>query len=84
MGLINQMTKQNLDIVGFGLVGTPGLIVYSMFLGAIGLGGYVLWINIQRGLLWTRPLQNLVFRIPVLATPLITLALSRSSLEPCR
>ncbi len=77
MGLIKAMTGQEVDILGFGLVGTPGLIVYLAILGAIGLGGVVLWQNIRRGMLWTRPLQALIMNIPALSAPLVTLALAR-------
>ena len=77
MGFINQMTGQNLDILQFGLVGTPGLIIYVSFLAAVGVGGFVLWQKIRRGALWTRPLQALIMRVPALSAPLNTLALSR-------
>jgi type II secretory pathway component PulF len=77
MGLINQSTGQNLDILGFGLLGTPGLIVYLTGLGVIAVAGFVLWQNVRRGMLWTRPLQRLVMRVPALSGPLVTLALSR-------
>ncbi len=77
MGFINQSTGQQLDILQFGLVGTPGLIVYLSFLAAVGVGGFVLWQKIRRGALWARPLQALIMRVPALSGALNTLALAR-------
>lgn len=77
MGFINQSTGQKLDILQFGLVGTPGLIIYLSFLAGIGVGGFVLWQKIRRGALWTRPLQTLIMRVPAVSAPLNTLALAR-------
>ncbi|HEX4143022.1 MAG TPA: type II secretion system F family protein [Pirellulales bacterium] len=77
MGVIGQMTGTTPDILQLGLVGTRGLIIYVSFLAAVGLGGYVLWQKIRRGVLWTRPLQRLIMRVPALSGALNTLALSR-------
>ena len=60
MGIIGQSNGQQIDILQFGLVGTPGLIVYLSFLAAVGVGGFVLWQKIRQGVLWTRPLQKLI------------------------
>jgi len=77
MGFIGQMTGTNPDVLQLGLVGTRGLMIYLSTLAAIGVGGYVLWQKIRRGVLWTRPLQVLIMRVPALAGALDTLALAR-------
>ncbi len=77
MGMIGKSGGQQVDILRFGLVGTEGLIVYLSFLAAVGVGGYVLWQKIRQGVLWTRPLQALIMRVPALSGALDTLALAR-------
>jgi type IV pilus assembly protein PilC len=41
------------------------------------VGGFILWQKIRGGVLWTRPLQKLIMRVPALSGALNTLALSR-------
>jgi len=77
MGFIGQMTGTTVDILQFGLVGTRGLTIYLSFLAAVGVGGFILWQKIRGGVLWTRPLQKLIMRVPALSGALNTLALSR-------
>ena len=67
MGFIGRMTGTTPDILQLGLVGTPGLMIYVSFLAAVTVGGYVLWQKIRRGVLWTRPLQKLIMRVPALS-----------------
>jgi general secretion pathway protein F len=66
-----------IDILGFGLVGDRGLSIYVAGLAA---AGGLLWLVIRavsRGLVWTRPIQRAVLRLPVLGPALQTLALAR-------
>jgi len=77
MGLIEQITGQSVDLLGFGLVGNRGLAVYVALLAAVGVFAYFLIRGIARGLLWTKIIQRLALRIPVLGPSLQTLALSR-------
>jgi len=65
-----------IDILGFGLVGVPGLLKY-MFLVAAVFGG-IAWVVIalMRGWLGPKPLQ-LVMQAPVIGNCLRTSALSR-------
>lgn len=65
------------DMLGFGLVGIPGLILYLMGVGTVVVGVLVFWKAVRQGLLWTKPLQYFVWRTPVIGPPLRTLALSR-------
>jgi type II secretory pathway component PulF len=77
MEFIGKMTGTTPDILQLGLVGTRGLMIYVSFLAAVGVGGYVLWQKIRGGVLWTRPLQKLIMRVPALSDALNTLALAR-------
>jgi type IV pilus assembly protein PilC len=77
MGMIGNMTGFTVDPLGLGLVGTPGLIAYLFFLGMIGLLLFLLYRAIQRGLVWTRPIQRAVLRIPGLGSALQTIAVAR-------
>ncbi len=66
-----------LDLLGLGLTGNRGLAIYLAFLAAVaGLFFYFLQAC-RRGLLWTRPVQRLFWRIPGLSGPLRTLSLAR-------
>jgi type II secretory pathway component PulF len=71
--------KPLFDILGLGLYGTHGLVVYLTFLVCVVGGLWFLYQAIRRGLLWTRPLQAAIMRIPKLGTALDTLAMSRLS-----
>ena len=65
------------DILGIGLRGTSGLKIYLTFLAAVGV---VLWLLIRaarRGLVWIRPIQRAVLRLPIIGRPLQTMALAR-------
>ena len=78
MGMMPKgLDGEPIDILGVGLVGTSGLLIYSALvcLGALCLAA--IYEAIRRGLVWTRPLQRAVLRIPVLGNCLETLAISR-------
>jgi type IV pilus assembly protein PilC len=78
LGIVAQRNNgQPIDVLGFGLVGTRGLVIYVNFLIAVGLCITGLFVAVRRGVLWTRPLQRAVFQIPGLGTSLEKLALAR-------
>ncbi len=78
MGVIGlSKGKPLLDLLGLGLYGTRGLVVYLTFLACVGGAFGFLYYAIRRGLLWARPLQAAIMRIPKLGTALETLAMSR-------
>jgi type IV pilus assembly protein PilC len=66
-----------IDILGFGLSGTAGLIRYAVFLAIIGLVALVVYEATRRGMFWTGPVERGVLRVPVLGQALRTLALAR-------
>jgi type IV pilus assembly protein PilC len=68
---------QPIDTLGLGLIGVPGFIKYVLFLATIAGGLFLIYLSVQRGMLWVRPLQRLVMQVPWLGGCLQTLALSR-------
>lgn len=77
LGVIGRSTGQPIDILGFGLVGTSGLIKYCTFLGLVAGGLYLIWWGIRRGLAWTKPVQRFMIRVPGIGTAIESLALGR-------
>jgi type II secretory pathway component PulF len=80
LGVIAQVKGgKPIDILGFGLIGTRGLIIYINFIIAVTLCIAGVVFAIKRGALWTRPLQRAFMRIPVVGHALEKIALSRLS-----
>jgi type IV pilus assembly protein PilC len=78
LGIVAQRNNgQPIDILGFGLVGTKGLVIYVNFVIAVGLCVAGLVVAVRRGVLWTRPLQRAVMEIPGVGPSLEKLALAR-------
>ncbi len=78
MGMIREMNPgSQFDMLGFGLVGSRGLTIYVAFLGIVAAAFWFVLHAIKRGLVWTRPIQLLVLRIPGIGKALQTLALAR-------
>jgi type IV pilus assembly protein PilC len=77
MGFINDMTHSHLDPLGFGLVGTSGLAKYATFVAIVGITLAFVIRAMTRGVLWTRPLQRFILRIPKIGPALQTVALAR-------
>ncbi len=65
------------DPLGIGLYGDRGLLIYSIGVGSVGLGVWLLIRLTASGVFWTAPLQRFVLRLPVLGGALRTLALAR-------
>jgi type IV pilus assembly protein PilC len=66
-----------IDLFGFGLTGAKGLRTYVMIVGGIVTAVWLTIRAMQRGLVWTRPIQRIVLSLPGVGRPLQTLALSR-------
>jgi type II secretory pathway component PulF len=78
MGMLREATRNpDLDILGFGLVGDRGLAIYAAFVAAVVAVFWITLSAIKRGLVWTRPIQRLLLRLPVIGAPLRTFALAR-------
>jgi len=77
MGSISAKAGMTIDPLGFGLIGTRGLIVYVAFVAAcLGLIVFLIWA-IRREMLWTRPVERFVDVLPILGEIRRTLALAR-------
>jgi len=79
LGVIGSSTGTPIDVLGFGLIGVPGLIKYFSFLGAIAGVIFLIWWGIQKGLAWTKPIQRFMIRVPGIGTAIDSLALGRMS-----
>jgi type II secretory pathway component PulF len=79
MGAIPQLAKNKVDLFGFGLIGTQGLLVYLLLLGACGFAGFLAYRAMLRGALWTATVQRVLMSVPQLGRALETLALARLS-----
>jgi type IV pilus assembly protein PilC len=77
LGVIPTRGGDPIDPLGFGLIGTPGLIIYAAFISAVGLGITGLVVAVQRGMLWTRPLQRAIMQVPGIGAALRKIALAR-------
>ncbi len=78
MGFVRELhPESDLDLLGFGLVGPSGLTIYVAFLAAVGAAFWFVRSAVSRGLVWARPIQRLVLRIPGIGKALETLALAR-------
>jgi type IV pilus assembly protein PilC len=73
MGVIGH----GIDPLGFGLVGNTGLMIYVASLATVAVLFFLTLEAVRRGLVWTRPIQRTVLRLPVLGKALQTLALAR-------
>ncbi|MDZ4656732.1 MAG: type II secretion system F family protein [Bythopirellula sp.] len=65
------------DTLGWGLIGTPGLIIYCNILIIIGIACFFLYESLRRSLAWTRRIQQSLVRIPILGGAFKTLALAK-------
>lgn len=65
------------DILGFGLTGTRGVILYANFVIAVALAMVGLVVALRRGVAWTRRLQRSAMRLPVIGGCLEKIALAR-------
>ena len=78
LSMINKSTANpQVDMLGFGLIGTPGLIKYANFLILFAIIALLIFETARRGALWTRTLQRKALAIPVIGGALKTLALAR-------
>ncbi|MDR2116993.1 MAG: type II secretion system F family protein [Planctomycetaceae bacterium] len=79
LGVIEQITGQRIDLLGWGLVGVTGFIRYVIFLVITGLAGVFLYRFVKGNIQRSRPIHYLLFRVPKIGKMLKTLALMRLS-----
>ena len=65
------------DILGLGLVGPSGFVIYCLTLATIAVGAFLFIQAARRGLAWTEPVQKLVLALPGVGQPLRTIALAQ-------
>jgi len=78
MGMVSSFHGgEAVDILGFGLVGNQGLVIYFLFLLAVVAGAFAIYQAFRRGYAALAPLQTAILRIPMVGGALMTLALAR-------
>ena len=78
MGMIpGNRNGEAFDMLGFGLVGTPGLIKYCNALIVCAIVVLLLIEAIRRGAGWIKPLQRAVVMLPMVGHAFRTLAIAR-------
>jgi type IV pilus assembly protein PilC len=77
MGLIQPAHGDRIDVLGFGLIGTRGLVIYLLIVAAMVGGIWVVIEAAKAGKLWVAPLERFVMRLPKIGTALRTLAIAR-------
>src|SRR5205823_7352371 len=78
LGIVAQRNNgQPIDILGFGLIGNRGLFIYMNLVIIATLCVTGLIVAVKRGMLWTRPLQHGVMRLPAIGAALERICLAR-------
>jgi type IV pilus assembly protein PilC len=77
MGAIPALARSGIDMLGFGLKGTSGLVTYLAFLATLGVIGFLIYRATVYGKLWAAPIQRTLMAIPKLGTALETMAMAR-------
>ncbi len=65
------------DILGLGLLGNRGLLIYVLLVAAVCGTGVAAYYGLRSGAAWVGPVQQLVLRLPAIGSCLRTLALTR-------
>jgi len=76
MGFL-QSSGMKIDLLGWGLIGTPGLLIYLFIVGSIATAIALLVYTAQRGALWLAPVQQIMLKVPQLGPALRTIAEAR-------
>ena len=75
-GIINTGSDaDSFDLLGLGLSGTRGLTIYVSLLAVLGITAIVIVKVALSGALWVGPVQQFVFRLPVIGSCLRAMAL---------
>jgi type IV pilus assembly protein PilC len=75
--IIGRMTGNPTDLLGVGLTGEWGLVVYLFFLGVVGAGIFLAYRATITGQMWVAPIQRFVLRLPMLGGALRALSIAR-------
>lgn len=79
MGYMPKQEGKNapFDMLGLGLYGVTGLMVYLFWVGFIAVGVIFIIVAMKRGVAWTSPIQQILLALPILGPTLQTLSLAR-------
>lgn len=81
MGVLGDSARDfkgdRVDLLGLGLRGTNGLLIYVAFIFGVVIAGVLCYKAAAAGLAIFRPVQRLFMRLPVVGTSFRTLALAR-------
>ena len=78
LGIVAQRNRgEPIDVLGLGLIGNRGVVIYANVIVAIGLVIAGLVVALRRGVFWSRPLQRAVMQLPIVGPCLEQLALAR-------
>lgn len=72
-----QAGQSTYDPLGFGLIGTRGLVIYLNVVIIAAIAVLLFIASFLRGAAWTRPLAQAAMRVPVIGQAFKTLALAR-------
>lgn len=77
LGIIGEMTNTEVDILGWGLTGVRGLIIYLMCIGIIATAAFLAYRAIKKSLVVSGQVQQLILKIPVIGGMVNNTAVSR-------
>jgi type IV pilus assembly protein PilC len=75
--VIKRTTGNPTDLLGVGLTGEFGLLIYLVLLTLVAVGIYMAYRAVVTGKAWVAPIQRVVMRIPMLGSALRTLSVAR-------
>jgi len=73
------MLGEGSDLLGFGLRGTKGLVIYASLVGAVCLGGVTLWKMVNSPNPLGHAVQRLLLRVPLLGNAIVAQIMARAS-----
>ncbi len=77
MGVIGSYTGQVVDMLGLGLIGTRGLMIYLAIVGGVLTALVFVLLSAIRDVAWTRPFARFALALPVIGRAMRTVAVSR-------
>ncbi len=76
-GYITGLNNKPLDMLGWGLYGPKGLLIYANAVGALVIVGWLVVRTLRRGVGWGRPVQRFFTGLPIVGDALQKIALAR-------
>lgn len=76
-GYLTGLNGKPLDMLGWGLYGPKGLLIYANAVGALIIIGWLVVRSLSRGAVWGRSVQRFVTGLPIIGDALQKVALAR-------